>query len=153
MKKYYYYLYIIIDKYNNNKYYIGQRKSLKPPLEDTKYMGSGTLIKRAISRAIRPDLQFEKRILKEYPDAESLNTAEINIIASKKVQDDILFMRCYNLMEGGRANINRRLKKNKKEVPKAFIVDRSMNVMTIEECHKMADELHEETLKEWHLKN
>ena len=87
----YYTIYKTTNKING-KYYIGKHKTSDP---FDNYMGSGTLIRRAISRYGIEN--FEKEIL-DYAE----NDNHLNILESEYVSEDVVNdPNCYNMKIGG----------------------------------------------------
>jgi len=76
----------------NNKIYIGKHKTAN---KDDDYLGSGFLLKRAITKYGRH--QFKKEIILECSNEDELNNAEADIV------DDEFVARLdtYNIMKGG----------------------------------------------------
>lgn len=94
MTEKYYYIYKIINSINN-KIYIGKRTSKVPPNKDTQYMGSGKLIKRAISKHGQEN--FYKVILEECTK-DNINEREKFYIKKFHSQDNSIG---YNINPGG----------------------------------------------------
>ena len=91
------YIYITTNTINNKKY-IGQKKYCK---NHESYLGSGVLIKAAISKYGKEN--FQKKILEECRTREDLNKAEIKWIKAYNAVDDDMF---YNLASGGEGQID-----------------------------------------------
>lgn len=91
--KIHYYLYQITNKINN-KIYIGVHKTTD--LANDNYMGSGTVLKRAIKKYGIEN--FEKVILEYFGSAEEMFLKEAEIVTPAFVQKD----NNYNLCEGGK---------------------------------------------------
>nr|DAT66061.1 MAG TPA: intron associated endonuclease [Caudoviricetes sp.] len=90
----YYYIYKITNV-ANNKVYIGKRTSIQPPAEDTEYLGSGKLIRRAVLKYGKD--KFKKEILEECTK-DNINEREKYYIKKENSCDIALG---YNILEGG----------------------------------------------------
>ena len=90
----YHYTYQITNLINNKKYY-GVRSSKCLPEEDTKYWGSGTIIKRAVKKYGIEN--FSKGIDKLFETRDKANLYEAEIVNEEWVEDK----NTYNLGLGG----------------------------------------------------
>lgn len=91
-------LYAIIKK-DDGKYYVGQHTSTdKNPMSN--YWGSGAVIKKAIAKHGKD--AFERVILAEAPDAETLNFLEQTLVSDQLINDPM----CYNVRPGGQTAYN-----------------------------------------------
>lgn len=81
----------------NNKFYIGKHQTRN---NQDGYLGSGKLLKRAISRYGRENFSFE--ILEFFEDEESLNKREAEIVTEEFCRDP----QNYNLCVGGRGGFS-----------------------------------------------
>lgn len=88
----FYYVYKVTNKINNN-YYIGKHKNNKP--YDNSYMGSGKLIKIAITKYGIEN--FEKEILAVFDTNEAAALFEQTLVTKVEVASN----KCYNMHEGG----------------------------------------------------
>ena len=77
---------------SNGKYYIGKHKCQS--LDDG-YLGSGTLLKRAIEKYGRDN--FEREVLATFPTEQQSFEYEQTIVTEEVVDDPL----CYNMREGG----------------------------------------------------
>ena len=83
----------------NNKIYIGLKT--KTPEESTDYLGSGTLLRRAIAKYGKEN--FRKDILAHSNDIKTLRNMEIHYIKEHNSQDKSIG---YNLIAGGGGFLN-----------------------------------------------
>lgn len=79
----------------NGKYYRG-KSGAEDPEKDVDYLGSGPLIKRAISKYGKKN--FKKTILATFETEEEAYAYESKIVTAKEVKDPD----CYNIIQGGR---------------------------------------------------
>ena len=90
-----FYLYKVTNL-KNGKYYLGKRSYRGGDAkDDTKYLGSGKLIKRAVKKYGKES--FKKEIIEIFNSLEELNKAEKQLITEKEVNDPL----CYNTTLGG----------------------------------------------------
>ena len=87
------YVYQINNK-TTGEYYIGKRSCSSSIELDEKYMGSGTLIKKAL--ALKPDDNWEKEILAIYNSEEEAYAGEAELIGDKWLKDCL----CLNIRPG-----------------------------------------------------
>lgn len=105
-----YYLVYKITNLINKKYYIGARKT---EIIDDNYMGSGKLIKKAISKHGLEN--FKKEILYIFDNPNDMFEKEKELIS----EEEVLNTQCYNLKIGGYGgwdhidNVNHNIKINK----------------------------------------
>lgn len=85
----------------NGMKYIGQRRYRNKSASEDKYLGSGTLLRKAIREF--GENNFSKIVLKECDSRESLNIAEIEYI---KQYDAVNNKDFYNLATGGEGQID-----------------------------------------------
>ena len=93
--KTFHYIYHITNQ-NNGKYYIGKRSFIGGSLEDdSNYLGSGTLIKRAVRKHGKG--AFTKKVLSTHRTLRALNREEQRVVTLEIISDP----KCYNIALGG----------------------------------------------------